>query len=319
MFFRVERVPRTDLEVFETCLGGNVFGWTADRGDSFAVLDAYLEAGGNFIDSADSYSAFAPGNSGGESESMIGEWLAARRGARERLVIATKVAKHPEFKGLAPDNIRAACDASLRRLGTDHIDLYYAHEDDQGVPSAEVLGTFEELIEAGKVRYIAASNYSPERLSEALRIADAEGLPRYVALQPHYSLVERGEFEGPLRDLAREQELGVFPYWSLAKGFLTGKYRPGGGDVDSPRAGQASKYLEEDRGPKVLEALDEVAAAHAVEPAAVALAWLRAQPTVIAPIASARNTAQLGPLIAAAGLTLSGAEIERLDAASRRG
>jgi aryl-alcohol dehydrogenase-like predicted oxidoreductase len=317
MFSSVNRIPRTELEVFDVCLGGNVFGWTADRDDSFAVLDAWLDAGGNFVDSADSYSAFAPGNSGGESETMIGAWLAARPGARERLVLATKVAKHPEFKGLAPDNIRAACDASLQRLGTDHIDLYYAHEDDQSVPLAEVLGAFGELIEAGKVRYIAASNYGPERLAEALRVADAEGLPRYVALQPHYSLVEREEFEGALQDLARDEELAVFPFWGLAKGFLTGKYRPGGGDVDSPRAGQASKYLEEDRGPRVLEALDEVAAAHSVPLAAVALAWLRAQPTVTAPIASARNVEQLGPLVEAARLELTAEELERLTAAGR--
>jgi aryl-alcohol dehydrogenase-like predicted oxidoreductase len=311
----MNRVPRTDLEVFEVCLGGNVFGWTADRADSFAVLDALLDAGGNFVDSADSYSAFAAGNSGGESETMIGAWLAARPGARERLVLATKVAKHPEFKGLAPDNIRAACDASLQRLGTDHIDLYYAHEDDPNVPLAEVLGAFAELIEAGKVRHIAASNYSPERLAEALRVADAEGLPRYVALQPHYSLVERKEFEGPLQDLAHAEELAVFPYWGLAKGFLTGKYRPGGDAVDSPRSGQASKYLEEERGPKVLVALDEVAAAHSVPLAAVALAWLRAQPTVAAPIASARNTDQLAPLIEAAQLELTPTELDLVSAA----
>jgi aryl-alcohol dehydrogenase-like predicted oxidoreductase len=183
------------------------------------------------------------------------------------------------------------------------------------VPLAETLGAFAELIEGGKVRHVAASNYNAPRLAEALRVADAEGLPRYVALQPHYSLVERGEFEGPLQDLCRDEELGVFSYWGLARGFLTGKYRPGGEEVDSPRAGAASGYLDA-RGIAVLEALDEVAAAHAVEPAAVALAWLRAQPTVLAPIASARNTTQLGPLIAAAGLELSGAELERLGAAS---
>ena len=312
----MERVPRTDLEVSGICLGGNVFGWTADRDDSFAVLDAYLDAGGNFIDSADSYSSFAPGNSGGESESMLGEWLAARPGARERIVLATKVGKHPEFKGLAPENVRAAADASLARLGTDRIDLYYAHADDPEVPLAETLGAFAELIGAGKVRHVAASNYSAPRLAEALRVADAEGLPRYVALQPHYSLVERDDFEGPLQDLAVGEGLAVFPYWGLAKGFLTGKYRPAGEEVDSPRAGAASKYLDE-RGIAVLAALDEVAAAHSVEPAAVALAWLRAQPTVLAPIASARNTAQLGPLIAAAELELSAAELERLDTASR--
>jgi aryl-alcohol dehydrogenase-like predicted oxidoreductase len=317
MFLPVERVPRTDLDVYEICLGGNVFGWTADRDDSFAVLDAYLDAGGNFIDSADGYSSFVPGHVGGESESMLGEWLTARPGARDRLVLATKVGKHPEFKGLAADNVRAAADASLGRLGTDRIDLYYAHADDPEVPLTETLGAFAELIEAGKVRHVAASNYSAPRLAEALRVADAEGLPRYVALQPHYSLVERAEFEGPLQDLCRDEELAVFPYWGLARGFLTGKYRPGGQDVDSPRAGAASQYLDEDRGPAVLTALDEVAAAHSVEVAAVALAWLRAQPAVLAPIASARNTAQLGPLIAAAGLELSAAELELLDTASR--
>jgi aryl-alcohol dehydrogenase (NADP+) len=316
MFSLLMLLPRTDLDVSGICLGGNVFGWTADRDDSFAVLDAYVDAGGNFIDSADSYSSFVPGHSGGESESMLGEWLAARPGARDRIVLATKVGKHPEFKGLAPDNVRAAADASLARLGTDRIDLYYAHQDDPEVPLAEMLGTFAELIEAGKVRHVAASNYTAPRLAEALRVADAEGLPRYVALQPHYSLVERGEFEGPLQDLCRDEGLAVFPYWGLARGFLTGKYRPGGAAVDSPRAGAASQYLDE-RGIAVLAALDEVAAAHAVEVAAVALAWLRAQPTVLAPIASARNTAQLGPLLTAAELELSPAELERLDTASR--
>jgi aryl-alcohol dehydrogenase-like predicted oxidoreductase len=317
MFSPVERVSRTDLDVYEICLGGNVFGWTADRDDSFAVLDAYLDAGGNFIDSADGYSSFVPGHVGGESESMLGEWLAARPGARDRIVLATKVGKHPEFKGLAADNIRAAADASLSRLGTDRIDLYYAHQDDPEVPLTETLGAFAELIEMGKVRHVAASNYSAPRLAEALRVADAEGLPRYVALQPHYSLVERGEFEGPLQDLCRDEELAVFPYWGLARGFLTGKYRPGGEDVDSPRAGAASQYLEDERGPAVLEALDQVAAAHSAAVAAVALAWLRAQPAVLAPIASARNTGQLGPLIAAAGLELSPAELELLETASR--
>ncbi|MFT3864261.1 MAG: aldo/keto reductase [Solirubrobacterales bacterium] len=311
----MQRLPHTDLEVYEICLGGNVFGWTADRADSFAVLDAYLDAGGNFVDSADSYSAFAPGNSGGESESMLGEWLAARPGARERVVIATKVGKHPEFKGLAPANIRAAADASLGRLGTDRIDLYYAHQDDPDVPLAEALGAFAELIEAGKVRHVAASNYGAPRLAEALRVAAAEGLPRYVALQPHYSLVERGEFEGALQDLCAAEDLAVFPYWGLARGFLTGKYRPDGATVDSPRAGGASQYLDA-RGIAVLAALDEIAATHSVAVAAVALAWLRSRPTVLAPIASARNTEQLGPLIEAATLELSPAELSALDAAS---
>jgi aryl-alcohol dehydrogenase (NADP+) len=316
MFSSVKRIPNTDLDVSGICLGGNVFGWTADRDDSFAVLDAYLDAGGNFVDSADSYSSFVPGHKGGESETMLGAWLAARPAARDRIVLATKVGKHPEFKGLAPDNVRAAADASLARLGTDRIDLYYAHQDDPEVPLAETLGAFAELIEAGKVRYVAASNYSAPRLAEALRVAEAESLPRYVALQPHYSLVERDEFEGELQDLCRDEGLAVFPYWGLARGFLTGKYRPGGEDVDSPRAGAASAYLDE-RGIAVLEALDEIAAAHSVELAAVALAWLRARPTVLAPIASARNTDQLGPLLEAAELDLSAAELDRLDTASR--
>jgi aryl-alcohol dehydrogenase-like predicted oxidoreductase len=317
MFSPMERVPNTDLEVSGVCLGGNVFGWTADREDSFAVLDAYLDAGGNFIDSADSYSSFVPGHAGGESETMLGRWLAARPDARDRIVLATKVGKHPQFKGLAPDNIRAAAEASLTRLGTDRIDLYYAHQDDPEVPLAETLGAFAELIRAGKVRHVAASNYSAPRLAEALRVAEAEGLPRYVALQPHYSLIERGEFEGPLQELCRDEDLAVFPFWGLARGFLTGKYRPGGEDVDSPRAGAASKYLEEERGPAVLEALDEVAAAHSAPVAAVAIAWLRAQSTVLAPIASARNTAQLGPLVEALELELTDAELDRLTAAGR--
>jgi aryl-alcohol dehydrogenase (NADP+) len=314
MFFAMETIPNTDLDVYGVCLGGNVFGWTADRDASFAVLDAYLDAGGNFIDSADSYSAFAPGNSGGESERMLGEWMAARPGARERLVLATKVGKHPDFKGLAPDNVRAAADASLSRLGTDRIDLYYAHADDPDVPLAEVLGAFKELIDAGKVRYVAASNYSAPRLAEALRVAAAEGLPRYVALQPHYSLVERDEFEGELQDLCRAENLAGFPFWALAKGFLTGKYRPGGEAVDSPRAGAASEYLDA-RGEALLQVLDEVAAAHSATVAAVAIAWLRAQPTVLAPIASARNTDQLGPLVEGATLELTAAELDRLTAA----
>jgi aryl-alcohol dehydrogenase-like predicted oxidoreductase len=318
MFLPVRSLGETGLEVFEICLGGNVFGWTADRDDSFAVLDAYLDGGGNFVDSADSYSAFAPGNSGGESETMLGEWLAARPGARERIVLATKVGKHPEFKGLSPTNVHAAAEASLARLGVETIDLYYAHLDDTETPLEETLGAFAELIEAGKVRHVAASNYTAPRLAEALALAEREGLPRYVAVQPHYSLVERDEFEGELQDLCAREGLPCIPFWGLARGFLTGKYRPDGPAVDSPRAGQAAKYLD-GNGVAVLAALDEVAAAHAVEPAAVALAWLRAQPTVLAPIASARNTAQLGPLIVAAELELSAAELDRLDAASRRG
>jgi aryl-alcohol dehydrogenase-like predicted oxidoreductase len=311
----VKTIPGTDLEISEICLGGNVFGWTADRDASFAVLDAFLDGGGNFIDTADSYSAFVPGNSGGESETAIGEWLAAHPGAREQVVIATKVGKHPDFMGLAPENIRAAADASLARLGTDHIDLYYAHEDDPNTPIEDTLAAFAALIEAGKVRHVAASNYSAPRLAEALEIAEREGLPRYVALQPQYSLVERGAYEGALMELCEREGLACIPYWGLARGFLTGKYRPGGPDVDSPRAAGAAAYLNE-RGIAVLEALDEVAAAHNAEVATVALVWLLGQRTVIAPIASARNVEQLAPLLAVPGLELSADELQRLTSAS---
>jgi aryl-alcohol dehydrogenase-like predicted oxidoreductase len=311
----VKTIPGTDLEISEICLGGNVFGWTADRDASFAVLDAFLAGGGNFIDTADSYSAFVPGNKGGESETVIGEWLAARPGHRERVVIATKVGKHPEFMGLAPKNISAAADASLARLGTDSIDLYYAHEDDPNTPIEDSLAAFAALIEAGKVRHVAASNYSAPRLAEALEIAERESLPRYVALQPQYSLVERSAYEGELSELCEREGLACIPYWGLARGFLTGKYRPGGPDVDSPRAAGAAAYLN-DRGLAVLEALDEVAAAHNAEVATVALAWLLAQPTVLSPIASARNVEQLAPLLAVPELRLSADEIARLAVAS---
>lgn len=311
----VKTIPGTDLEISEICLGGNVFGWTADRDASFAVLDAFLAGGGNFIDTADSYSAFAPGNSGGESETVLGEWLAARPGARERVVLATKVGKHPDFMGLAPENIRAAADASLARLGTDSIDLYYAHEDDPNTPIEDSLAAFAALIEAGKVRHVAASNYSAPRLAEALEIAERESLPRYVALQPQYSLVERGAYEGELSELCVREGLACIPYWGLARGFLTGKYRPGGPDVDSPRAAGAAAYLNE-RGIAVLDALDEVAAAHNAEIATVALSWLLARPTVLSPIASARNAEQLVPLLAVPGLKLSTDELRRLASAS---
>jgi aryl-alcohol dehydrogenase-like predicted oxidoreductase len=308
----MRRLGETDLQVFELCLGGNVFGWTADRDNSFAVLDAYLAAGGNFVDTADNYSAFAEGNQGGESETMIGEWLRARPGNRDRIVLATKVAKHPRFRGLAPTNIRAALEGSLKRLGVDHVDLYYAHEDDPSIPIEDTLGTFAELIEAGKVRHIAVSNFTAPRLAEALETADREGLPRYVALQPHYSLVERDGYEGELMELAQREGLPCVPYWALARGFLTGKYRPGGPPVSSPRAAAASAYLDE-RGVALLEALDEVAAANDAAVASVALAWLMSRPTVLAPIASARDTEQLEALLAAPELKLSADELERLE------
>ncbi|MFI6511913.1 aldo/keto reductase [Streptosporangium sp. NPDC050855] len=297
----------SELNLFPLCLGGNVFGWTADRDDSFAVLDAYAEAGGNLVDTADLYS-------GGVSETIVGEWMASRRN-RDRIVVATKVGMWGERPGLSAANIRAAAEDSLRRLGTDHIDLYWAHVDDADTPLEETLGAFDELVTEGKVRNIGASNYGAERLSEAMRISERDGLASYGVLQQHYNLLER-DYEGALRDVVIEQGLTSTPYYGLARGFLTGKYRPGV-TVDSPRAAKAAEYLESERGPRVLDALDKVAASHGVAPATVALAWLAAQPTVATPIASARNVEQLRPLLAVADLTLSEDELALLDEASR--
>jgi aryl-alcohol dehydrogenase-like predicted oxidoreductase len=309
----VPTLGRTDLDVHPLCLGGNVFGWTADEEASFAVLDQYAAAGGNFVDTADAYSAWVPGHEGGESETIIGRWLTAR-GNRDRMVIATKVGRLKGLADLHADTIRRACDESLRRLQTDRIDLYYAHGDDNPeIPLDETMAAFDELVRAGKVRYVAASNYGAPRLREALEVSRREGLAEYVALQPHYNLVERA-YEDGLRELCAEEDLACLPYFSLAMGFLTGKYRPGGPEVASARAGGASKYLD-DGGLAVLDALEEVAAAHATSPAAVALAWLRAQPTVVAPIASARTPEQLAELLPMADLELSADEIERLAAA----
>ncbi|MFI7393777.1 aldo/keto reductase [Streptomyces tendae] len=310
----LRKLGSSDLEVFPLALGGNVFGWTADRDASFAVLDAYTAAGGNFVDTADSYSAWVDGNSGGESETVLGQWLAAR-GNRDDVVLATKVSQHPEYPGLSAANIKAAADASLRRLGSDHIDLYYTHFDKPEVPVEEIIGALDELVKAGKVRYIAASNISAERLAASLEFSDREGLARYVALQPHYNLVSRDTYEGELRDLAEQAGLAAVPYYALAAGFLTGKYRPGT-DVDSPRAGGAAKHLETERGRRVLAALDEIAAAHEAPVATVALAWLAARPTVAAPIASARTVEQLPALLGVAGLSLTEDEIGRLTRAS---
>ncbi|MEV6836741.1 aldo/keto reductase [Streptomyces sp. NPDC051133] len=304
----------SDLEVFPLSLGGNVFGWTADEETSFAVLDAYAAAGGNFIDTADSYSAWIEGNKGGESETIIGKWVKAR-GNRDDVVIATKVSQHPEYQGLSAANIKAAADASLRRLDTDHIDLYYTHFDKPEVPVEEIIGALDELVKAGKVRHIAASNISADRLRASLDFSDREGLARYVALQPHYNLVSRDTYEGPLQDLAAKEGLSAVPYFSLASGFLTGKYRPGT-TVDSARAEGAAKHLQSERGRQVLTALDEIAAAHGAQVATVALAWLAAQPTITAPIASARTVDQLPALLEVADLKLTDEELTRLTRAS---
>lgn len=310
-------IGNSDLRIAPLALGGNVFGWTADRDTSFAVLDAFVSGGGNFIDTADGYSHWVPGHTGGESETLIGEWLAAR-GNRDDVVIASKVSTHPEFLGLAADNVRAAADASLSRLQTDRIDLYYAHFDDADTPLEETVEVFSRLVDDGKVRAIGVSNYTAERVEEWCTIARDGGFHLPVALQPHYNLVER-EFESNgLRAVAEREGLAVFPYFSLAKGFLSGKYRAADDATASgasPRAGEAVEYLN-DRGRAVLEALDQVASAHQVPVASVALAWLRLQPTVAAPIASARSLAQLPALLESIALDLSAGDLARLTEAS---
>ncbi|MFF8511330.1 aldo/keto reductase [Streptomyces sp. NPDC015492] len=304
----------SDLHVFPLALGGNVFGWTADEEQSFAVLDAYTAAGGNFVDSADVYSAWAEGNRGGESETVIGRWLAAR-GNRADVVVATKVGAHPHFKGLSAPTVKAAAEASLRRLGTDYIDLYYTHFDDESVPVEEIVTALDQLVKAGTVRAVAASNISPERLRASLDFAESEGLTRYVALQPHYNLVSRDTYEGPLLETVERAGLSAVPYYGLAAGFLTGKYRPGT-TVDSARAAGAGGHLDTERGRAVLSALDTVAEAHGAELATVALAWLASRPTVASPIASARTVEQVPALVAAAELTLTTEELALLTEAS---
>ncbi|WP_020496768.1 aldo/keto reductase [Sciscionella marina] len=307
-------IPRTDLDVFPLNLGGNVFGWTADREQSFAVLDAFLEAGGNFIDTADVYSAWVDGHSGGESETVLGEWFASR-GNRDKVILATKVGMLEGRHGLGKVNIHAAVEDSLRRLRTDYIDLYYAHWDDEQSPQEETLSAFDELVRAGKVRHIAASNFTPDRLNSALDISERDGLARYVALQPHYNMVERVDYESGLADIAAERELAVFPYFALAAGFLTGKHRKGGTSSAQRRVERVRKY-DDERGNKVLDALGEVAAEHGCTPTAIALAWLRAQPAILAPIASARNLEQLPELLRSTRITLTEAQLDQLTKAS---
>jgi aryl-alcohol dehydrogenase-like predicted oxidoreductase len=303
------RLGSSDLTVHPLCLGGNVFGWTADESSSFEVLDAYAAAGGNFIDTADAYSHWVPGNSGGESETIIGKWMASR-GNRDSMVIATKMSHLPALSGLAPATIRQALDDSLRRLQTDRIDLYYAHYDDLETPQADTLGAFDSAIKEGKVRFIGASNFTAERLQSALDTSDSLGLARYVVLQNHYNLVNRGEYEGALRDVVERGGLVSLPYYSLASGFLTGKYREGS-VVEGARAKGAGRYLDE-RGLTILAALDRISAAHGVSVTAVSLAWLAAQPTVATPIASARVVEQLPDLLQMTDLQLTEAELDEL-------
>jgi aryl-alcohol dehydrogenase-like predicted oxidoreductase len=290
-----------------------VFGWTIDERRSFDVLDAYFAAGGNFIDTANSYGRRGPAGAG-ESERIIGRWMAAR-GNRDRLVIATKVGMG-EPPGLSAQTIAGAIDASLGRLGTDRVDLYYAHRDDPATPLAETLGAFQRLIDQGKVRNVAASNYSAARLTQALALGAQDGFARYVALQPEYNLVERAAYEDELQQVCERDGLACIPYFALARGFLTGKYRADGPEITSARAAGVREAYFNARGFAVLDALDAIAAAHHAPHAAVALAWLLAQPTVLAPIASATSPEQLAELLACATLQLSQPELARLDAAS---
>jgi len=306
------RVPlgSSGMEVSPLSFGGNVFGWTADEATSFQLLDAYVEAGGNFVDTADVYSAWKPGNSGGESEEIIGRWLAAR-GRPDDLVIATKVGSLESAKGTSRDSVRRGVEASLRRLGVDAIDLYYAHTDDQDTPIEETVTALAELVAEGKVRAIGASNFTAERLQAALDVSAREGVARFEVLQNRYNLVERGTYEGELAELLVREGIASAPYSALASGFLTGKYR--GGEVDSPRAGGASKYYD-DHGRALLEVLDRVAEAHGVSVTTVSLAWLRAQPSVTAPIASARDLTQLPDLLASLDVELTADEVRELSA-----
>jgi aryl-alcohol dehydrogenase-like predicted oxidoreductase len=313
-----QKLGQSDLEVAPLALGGNVFGWTADEKRSFEVLDAFVAAGFNLVDTADVYSIFVKGHVGGESESMIGRWL-ERRGRRDDVVIATKVGMQmgPGEKGLSRPYILKSVDRSLQRLKTDYIDLYQAHIDDKDTPLEETLGAFADLIAAGKVRAIGASNYEPERLGAALAVSKAQRLPRFESLQPWYNLYDRVSFEGPLADLCRREKLGVIPYFGLASGFLTGKYRTVQDTEGSARAYRVKEMLNE-RGLRILAALDAVAADHDATPAQIALAWLRSH-GVTAPIASATSAAQLEELAGFARLELGRDDVAKLDDASEGG
>lgn len=303
-------IGSSNLDIYPLALGGNTFGWTSDENASFEILDAFIAGGGNFVDTADLYSAFAEGNSGGESETIIGNWTAAR-GNRDDVIIATKVSQHPEFQGLAPKNIKAAAEASLKRLQSDHIDVYYAHYDDGKTPLIESLAAFDELVKDGKVRYVAISNYSADRIREWVSLAEQNDFAKPIALQPHYNLVTRREYESELAPVATDANLGVFPYFSLAAGFLTGKYRTHE-DLEGQARQRLAKGYFTDKGLDVVTALSEIADAHSAEISTVALAWLLAQPTVTAPIASASKISQLPALLAAPQLKLTSEEVQRL-------
>jgi aryl-alcohol dehydrogenase-like predicted oxidoreductase len=312
---QLRQLGRSGLSIAPLAFGGNVFGWSVDERRSFELLDAFVDAGFNLIDTADVYSAWVPGNRGGESETIIGKWL-KRSGKRDKVLIATKVAKWVEHRGLSPLNIRQAVEGSLKRLQTDHIDLYQSHEDDASVPLSETLGAFATLIEEGKVRAIGASNYTADRFAEALDVSREHNLPRYESLQPEYNLVSRAAYERELEPLVRRENVGVINYYALASGFLSGKYRS---EADlaksSARGGSVKKYLTS-HGLKVLAVLDGIASAHKATSSQVALAWLIARAGITAPIASATTVEQLRELMGAVDLSLTQDDISALDQAS---
>ena len=305
-------IAETDLVVHPLCLGSNIFGSNADEAQSHAVMDAYFNHGGNFIDTADMYNQWVEGHVGGESENIIGSWLKARNN-RQSMVIATKVSKMDTRPGVSAKNIFAACEESLNRLQTDYIDLYYSHEDDANISLEETLGAYAQLIAEGKVRYIAASNFTPARLRESIKFSEDNNLPAYVAVQDLYNLVDRTGYEGEMEKAVSELGISNIPFYGIARGFLTGKYRPGINEVDSKRAEGAREYAN-DKNYAVLAAMDVIAKDHNASLAAVALGWLRAQPTVSVPIASARTVEQLNEIIRV--IELSSTEVENLNAIS---
>lgn len=313
---QTRKLGGSSLEVSPICLGGNVFGWTADEPTSFDILDAFVGSGFNFIDTADVYSRWVPGHKGGESETVLGNWF-KRSGKRKNVIIATKVGIElaPDKKGLSKAYILREVEDSLQRLQTDYIDLYQSHIDDATVPLEETLGAYDQLIKQGKVRSIGASNYTGARLAEALKVSQDHRLPRYQCLQPHYNLYERAGYEKDLEPLCLKEGIAVIPYFALASGFLTGKYRSEADLAKGPRGQMVKKYLDE-RGFRILAALDKVAAAHGSTPGKVALAWLIARPSITAPIASATSVEQLKDLVDAANLALDRASIEALNQAS---
>ena len=301
------KLANTDLTVYPLCLGGNVFGYSADKENSEAVLGFYADYGGNFIDTADMYSQWAPGHIGGESETIIGNWM-KKRSNRSQMIIATKVGKLDTKPGLSPSNVISACEDSLKRLGSDYIDIYYSHQDDLDTPIEQSLGAYDSLIKAGKVRYIAASNFTPERLQESLDISKKLNLASYIASQDQYNLMDR-DYETSLRDTVEKNGLSEIPFYGLARGFLTGKYRPGA-SVESVRASGVGNSYANERGWKMLEKLDQIANEHSISVSAVALAWLRQQKTVSAPIASATKLEQIKEIMPI--LHLDDAELELL-------